>query len=545
MNIFQTLRSNSNISNEQRIWRERNLQSMLFFATTIGIITYAINLPSALINKQYINAIVYSVLLVAVVILTFLRNLKYGLRASFFLGVFAVLTTTSFLENGLTGNSRVFLLGFLIITGLLFGTRTTLITTGLSIIFWIGFGIATTQGWISPITINQMDSNEWFLGGIYFVLIASILISSIGSLINGLQNAVYKMAEVSSERERDLKILEGQFSERSVKLESRSAQVRTASTIVRSISGMLDSSTLLLESIELIREQFKLYYVGIFLLDKDGEYAVLRAGTGDAGQRMLARNHRLAVGGSSMIGWCTAQRQPRIALDTGKEAVRFNNPDLPLTRSEMALPIFTRERTWGALTIQSTQENAFDEDDIVILQGIADALAVSLENANLFEQTQKSLDEVRALNRAYLQQTWKETSRVYGNLKYEYENSTAMPSKEGAHVNIPLTLREQPIGTMRIHLGEQPLHPEEVEFIEAIATQTAVALENARLLEETMRRASQEQKLNQMTAQFSRAVNLEDVLKSAVQELGQLPNVSEVSIHLVPPEAMFSGKGGN
>ncbi len=168
--------------------------------------------------------------------------------------------------------------------------------------------------------------------------------------------------------------------------QTRAAQLMTAARVARAAASILDVDRLLSESVELIQEQFGFYYVGIFLLDQTGKWAVLRAGTGEAGRRMLEAGHRLEVGGRSMIGWCTAHGKARIALDVGREAVRFGNPLLPLTRSEMALPLKSRERVIGAMTVQSDRPAAFTSEDILVLQTVADHLATAIENAQLYQE---------------------------------------------------------------------------------------------------------------------------------------------------------------
>ncbi len=232
----------------------------------------------------------------------------------------------------------------------------------------------------------------------------------------------------------------------------------------------------------------------------------------------------------------TARKEPRIALDTGVEAVRFNNPYLPLTRSEMALPIVSRGVCLGALTIQSAQPEAFDQDDIRILMGIADSLATALENARLFQQTQQNLEEIRALNRAYLMQSWEDALALHGKLEYTFQNpSAAQDEKQSNQIHLPLTLRDQTIGSLTLDVGDKSLTPEEMEFIDGVITQTAIALENARLIQETQRRALEEQRLSEMTAEFSRANTVDQILKAALREIGHLPNVAEVSVQLIPP----------
>ncbi len=177
----------------------------------------------------------------------------------------------------------------------------------------------------------------------------------------------------------------------------RSISLQTAAEVSRAASSILNIDALIETSVNLIRDHFDFYYVGIFLLDEAGEWAVLKAGTGEAGNIQLAKNHKLKIGGESMIGWCVAQRKARIALDVGEEAVRFVNPVLPDTRSEMALPLISRDEVLGAVTVQSTKRLAFSNEDITMLQTMADQLANAIKNAELFTQSQIALSEAETL----------------------------------------------------------------------------------------------------------------------------------------------------
>ncbi|MBI3160384.1 MAG: PAS domain S-box protein [Chloroflexi bacterium] len=188
-------------------------------------------------------------------------------------------------------------------------------------------------------------------------------------------------------------------------LQRQTNRLQTAVEISSRTISLLEPGELIRQAVELIAERFGFYYVGLFLVDAPRKYAVLAAGSGEAGRQMLASGHHLRVGGESMIGWCVANKQARIALDVGEDAVHFENPFLPKTRSEMALPLSARGEVLGALTVQSEVEAAFTEDDIAALQAMSDQLASAIENARLYEESQSELKrrekaerEVRKLN---------------------------------------------------------------------------------------------------------------------------------------------------
>jgi PAS domain S-box-containing protein len=192
---------------------------------------------------------------------------------------------------------------------------------------------------------------------------------------------------------------EGERQQLLTDLERRAVQLLTAAEVSRAASSFFSLDELLPRIVDLIRDRFNLYYVGVFLVDDAGQYAVLRAGTGDAGQAMIARGHRLAIGDTSMIGWCVAHHAARIALDVGEDAVRFDNPLLPDTRSELALPLISRGQALGAMTVQSAQPAAFGEPDIAVLQTMVDQVANAIANARLLEQTQQRAEELAVVNR--------------------------------------------------------------------------------------------------------------------------------------------------
>lgn len=311
----------------------------------------------------------------------------------------------------------------------------------------------------------------------------------------------------------------------------RTEQLRVTIEVGQVASSILEPAELVQKVVGLITERFGHYYAAIFLADQSGQWAELKDATGTAGQTLKAQGHRLEIGGRSMVGSAIARREARVALDIGAEPVRFDNPLLPQTRSEIALPLLVGNRVVGALDVQSMREAAFDEDDINTLQGMANQVAIALENARLFQETQRNLEELRAAHQLYVAGTWSGMPRD----SYTYESGTGGESAGGETINVPLTLREQPIGQISLE-GDAAWSPEERNLVEAIAAQAALALENARLLEESQQMALRERLASEIIGKVWSSSNMELILQTAVKELGRALRADEAIIELDPDQ---------
>jgi len=352
----------------------------------------------------------------------------------------------------------------------------------------------------------------------------------------------------------------------------RTRGLQAAAEVSRATVSVLDTDELLRQAVDLARERFDLYYAGLFLLDEEGRFAVLQAGTGKAGEEMLARGHKLEVGGDSMIGQCTARTEARIALDVGEEAVRFDNPLLPETRSEMALPLRSRGRVIGAMSVQSAEEAAFDEADVAVLQTMADQVAVAIDNARLFTRAQAALADMEATHRRYLGQAWTEylqsveTTRIGIRSGYETGSPDGVPlddailseiyhaaqqpgARSGDEVDsdprvpsavvAPIAVRGKAIGVLGVcdDDPERQWSDDEADLVQAVAERMALAADNLRLVDETQRRAARERLAGEVTARMRETLDLETVLRTALEEMYRALNLDEVVIRLTPGEA--------
>jgi signal transduction histidine kinase len=175
-------------------------------------------------------------------------------------------------------------------------------------------------------------------------------------------------------------------------------QMEVAADVARAATSILDLNQLLQTTVERIRERFGLYYVGIFLVDKDNRWAILQASAGEAGQVLLRRGYRLKVGGDSMVGWCVAHGEARIALDVGEAAISFDISLMADVHSEMAIPLISRGKVIGAMAVQSRRVAAFSDQDLAVIRITADQLANAIENARLFQERERRITELATLN---------------------------------------------------------------------------------------------------------------------------------------------------
>ena len=348
--------------------------------------------------------------------------------------------------------------------------------------------------------------------------------------------------------------LEERIEERTKDLASRTSYLESAAEVSRAVSSIMSADALASEVTELIKERFNLYYAGLFLVDQNKEWAVLRAGTGQAGQKMLENNHKIEIG-KGMIGWCIEHAESRIALDVGEDAVRFENPVLPGTRSEGALPLRSRGRVLGALTVQSTEEAAFDESIITTLQTMTDQIAIAIDNAELFAKAEEALLSERRAYGQLSQKSWqamtknKSISRFIvkedgTENKASYENkpiNVGEIAKNGKPVQgdnltvvMPIKNRDYVLGGIKISKkeGASPWSTEELTVIESISEQLSVALESARLFDQTQRKAQRETIISDISAKIGESRSVDAIISTTIKELGDALSSPEVSFHL-------------
>jgi GAF domain-containing protein len=362
------------------------------------------------------------------------------------------------------------------------------------------------------------------------------------NLSASLEQRIQDRTEELSLRSKDLEVA-NQDNER------RTAQFEALTQVTQAITSIRDLQQLLPLITTLISEKFGFYHVGIFLLDDTNEFAVMTAANSEGGKKMLARQHRLRVGQEGIVGSVTSTGEARIAMDVGKDAVYFDNPELPDTHSEMALPLKSGTLIVGALDVQSIEQGAFTPEDIQMLSLLADQVSLAIENARLFEETRRALSESETISHQLTREAWARVPVENKLLGYRYSiagsfplnkpldldeldrNKNQVTPKETSQVIVPIELRGETIGTLVVQSPSTAgLNQDQISLIKAVAERVALSAENARLFEETNRRAERERLVTDITGKIRSGNDPQSMIQTAMDELRKALGASKVEV---------------
>jgi GAF domain-containing protein len=442
--------------------------------------------------------------------------------------------------------------------------------------FSIGFAVATilagwwlaaleSQGILIPSIDTGLNIARDFTVIFSLVTVLSVLtVAGLRTALNRARESAYGLKKSNVELQELQAQLEKRVLERTTELEAsslimqkRADQLSTVSNISKAITSVQDIDSLLNTITSVISEKFGYYHTGIFLPDETGEYAVLKAANSEGGKRMLERNHKLQIGVQGIVGYVIFSGQPRIALDTGSDAIFFDNPDLPETRSEMAVPLSIGSKVIGALDVQSEQPDAFSEEDISILSTLANQAAIAIENARLFTETRAALEEARATYRKFVQLGWSQMANRASNFGYQLQSGSFEPilspldrpeitkavrEKKPVVLKIdnknvlavPMELHGQIVGVLNLRPidNDRQWSDEDLVTAQTIADRVALAMENARLLQDAQRLATKERVIGEISSKISSSISFDNIMQTAAEELGHIISGSEVVIQI-------------
>lgn len=460
-------------------------------------------------------------------------------------------------QAGVRDAGLIAMTALILLASVALGQRGTFAITALSILTaWI-LAIADQTGLIDPIIDTPANTAIYMT----VVFLTNALFAYL--LVNNL-NASLQRAQTSESSLRDSNIaltelragLEKLVEERTAELslttsrsQRRAQQFEAVAEVARATAIEHNPAKLLPIITSLISEHFGYYHIGIFLLDEARRFAILRAANSAGGQKMVKERFQLAASNESLVGQAIQRREAQIATEAA-----FQYPDLPETRSEAVLPLQTGEQIIGALDIQSDIGNAFAKEDIEVLNVLADQVAIAIENSRLFSETTQALTEARTVYGQYLRQTWEKLPEETGLVGFRFtggepeqlETPLDLPEivsaiQAGKAVNqvdekpafaVPLTLRDEVIGVLDIRASDpaQRWSESQLTLVQAVAERVALALENARLFEETTRRADRERAVSEITTKIRSTTDPQTMLQMALEELKRTLGAADVKV---------------
>ncbi|HEY5730623.1 MAG TPA: GAF domain-containing protein [Anaerolineales bacterium] len=514
-------------------WRVTFLVTVLRVVSGLGLVLIVSNIPVF----RTIELIAFSIVYVALLVVTF-TPLPYNAKAGALIVSGYFVSVYTLLQFGPWSGVSVYFLATTLFAVLLFDDRIDRWVFTINMMTIITVATLNTLGYLTLTSteIPQTDLLDWLSYTADYFVLAIALIWAISMLKTEFKLVAEQFQSALGFLSKDRADLEKRVEERTAGLIRKTDQLRAASYIARQTTEIQNLNTILNVVAELVTDQFGFYHSGIFLMNEMGSEVVLASASSEGGKRMVEKGHSLKVGSQGIVGNAAAQKKPRIALDVGADAVFFNNPDLPRTRSEVALPLVIHDRVLGVLDIQSDQPQAFNMEEIDVLQTLADQVAVAIENTRLLEESQMALSQIEALTAVRTREAWSQKIQER-NFTYTYTPLGIRAGKTSEEsdqaLNIPITLRGQKIGAIAVERKDgTPWSQIDKDLINEVAYQTGLAVDNVRLVEEATQRAKQEQTVGELASRFSQNMDIDTLLQTAARELGQVADVVEVSVFI-------------
>jgi GAF domain-containing protein len=495
-----------------------------------------------------------------------LRRHRVQLASYVFLIGTSVAITSVVYVRGYQDASGIYYLWPILGAATLLGARGGLLVAVVSGVFYLIFVILQELGYQVPLLPYSPEGEALLTVGSRLLMF--FLLAFLGWLLSRNLGRALQQATQAASRWRELgETLERRVADRTRDLERRTRYLELTAQVAQEAASVLELEALLDLAVTSISERFEVYRMGIFLIDPTGEWVMLRAASGEGGQRLLADGFRIKVKGEGIVAHVIRSGVPYVASDVREDPMYLDVPDVADTRSEMTLPLRARGEIIGAMAVQSTELYAFGDEDLAVMQTLAGQVAMAISNARLFRQAQESLEAERRAYGELSRGAWREllgTQPDLSIIRDERGISTAgdlrQPEVEealrtgqaitaedgGQNLAMPIKVRGQVIGAIDAYKPDESGNwtTEQIALLEVLAEQLGDALEDARSYEDAQRRAAQDRLLAEATAHMRETLDMDTVLRTAVQEMRQALGLSSMTIRLATPADGPSVDGG-
>jgi GAF domain-containing protein/DNA-binding response OmpR family regulator len=288
-------------------------------------------------------------------------------------------------------------------------------------------------------------------------------------------------------------------------------------------AALHDTELLLNRAINLICEEFGFDHAQVYLIDEVSKNAVLAYSHGASGQKLLEQKHRVLIGSRSIVGRVAAYGEPLIVNDvTQLQEAESSEALLPQTQAQMVLPMYGGDQMIGALDIQSGQRDRFREEELRTFQLLANQIAIAVQNARLLLQSQERVQQIDTLNRQLIRTAWEDVDTYAEGGVYHYDlmkvekGDGVERSSDDKTLSVPISIRGEVIGTLDALPEARGFSENDQIIMRAVADRVAIAIESARLFEETQNSLTETSTLYQLSRYLSEAETLNDIIRAII-----------------------------
>lgn len=517
-------------------WREQFIRLVLRLASILGIFLIAGTFPTASFTDKILFFSLYIILLSATLLPT-----PYLLRAYLLLAIITAIGVNAILSWGPWADGTVFLLASVVLASLLLDNRTDIVLLIATSIFLVSIALLTQQN-IFQLTAPDVPATSigsWIVFATDYTVIGIVIVMAANMLKRTFSKIADQMQNTFDALNLERQNLENKVQERTGELEIRMSQLRASTLTARAIAETQEITELLKNAVNLIAERFEYYHVGIFILDEQRRNAYLQSSSSEAGTSLIGQMFRLDSDRKNPL--TTAIEGKRVVIITDLDRSNFvRDPNFPLTRSRMIMPLSVRGKELGALDIHSDQPNVFTTEDAEILQTLADLTAISFDNARLLEETRNLISQLETNTSLQTQRTWtKFTSRQKS--AYQYTPAGVRPifsqekTKEADGLHAPIILHGQEIGRIKLKKRKgisDNWTERERDLVKKISNQVALALENSRLVDEAQKNALRNQMIASFSSYVRETLDVDAVIQTAATELRKVFDLKEAEIFI-------------
>ena len=551
---------------EAQIYGQANhsfLQNLLNGSLVLGTILFFLNSYSSFQARNYFSLGLFFVAYGIIFLMTFARAFSYHLRVIFLALALFIIGILTMIQSGVSTNALLYFVTATLIIGVLEERNYWVISLAATVIAVSVLGYLIQTGAIEQgVSIVSNTSLLYWISFIAnFVFLLFLITAPLAKYIHELKDFIVSTSKTNETLAGENQNLIQKRIEIENILDRRRLRLVTTRQISREISQQSDLEILMHDSVDLIRSQLGYHQVAIFLNDERNENAFLKAATGEGSQSLLDRNFRIRIRDVGIISSVISRGEPYFANDLAEETVQFKSSTMPNSQSELTVPLRVGQKVVGALDVQSEQKNTFGDEDIEMLQSVADQLAAVIDKTKQIQQLKNSVASLEESYRSYTQGAWRSHLKgtkeqlnyayIQNTLETEFEqpkiseeaaisgeaiiapaDSEHNPQKDEAIMAVPIILRDQVLGVLNIKYQGADIPADLASLVSNAADRLALALENARLLEEIQERADREHLIGDISSKLRSATDIDSILRTTVAELGKSLGIDEVRIQL-------------